>query len=212
MSRLVVHRSDTGAKPDISSWSARLGCPVSAGMPWHWSRAALENRPDLLCHEFRLRSSLGRRLQPWLRPLFVAVVSLFLLELGMSVLDWGRLTWRAGRLQEQMVEAYRAAVPGNAPLLAPMLQARRALGDLRRSRGQWGEDDFVPLATRALPVLSLLPVGSLKSVVLENRQLVVEAGGLTPLAGKLQAAAVQAGLTARLRPDARLVISSGDSE
>lgn len=193
--------------PDGSAWGAVLACRLALDDPWSWSEAV--GGPDLLRFEFRPRPALGRALQPFLRPLVLGLGLLAVLDLALSAADWARLSWRERHLQAELTSAYRAAFPGQTPLLAPVLQAQRALGPLRRAAGEWGDDDFVPLATRALPLLALLPAGSLKALALEEGGLVLEAEGLKALAPRLARAAAQAGLSARLKSDGRLLIAPG---
>lgn len=207
-----LHCAPGVTTPDPESWSKELNCPVTVGAPWSWTQAATVEAPDILCFEFRVRPPLSRSALAMLKPLALGAALLAVLETGMSALDWGRQAWRQRELQSALTEAYRGAFPGDTPLLSPMLQARRAYGDLRRSAGEWADDDFIPLATRSLPVIGLLPTGSLKALALENHTLLLEAEPLKGQEARLATAAAQAGLTTRLRPDGRLAITPGGRE
>ena len=214
-----IHCAADACAPDLDSWQKALGCELTLGAPWHWCAAAPlkahDKYIDLLQFEFRCRSPLMRLWRRWralLPPMSMAAASLLLLHLLVSVADWARLDYSNRQLRGQINDVYQTTFPGNTALLAPVLQAQRVLDQRYRTEGLWAGSDFVPLATRALQILQVLPPGSLKSLIYEDRGLAIEIEHTPELESSLNEAARLSGSRIRRRDDGRLNITTEDLE
>lgn len=142
---LEVRCADDVTAPDIPALQAATGLAVTRGPRYGWW---LTPHPceDLLHAEFEARSA-GAGLRAALR----APIALAAGALGLYlVINIGEVLWQKQQLagiEERMHGLFTTAMP-NTPAIAPALQLRRALDDVRSRHGQLRENDFLSLLDR----------------------------------------------------------------
>lgn len=139
--------------PDVASaWQTALAVPVRPAGEYVWRDQSSQDARNLLSGEFApprtARSGWGS-FKPalWLGLLLLSVYGLF------SFGEWLWLTQQSDRLRQQMAESFRAAYPQAQTVVDPPLQMQRLNDQMRRSRGQLGSADFIPLLAAATEAL-----------------------------------------------------------
>lgn len=142
---LELRCADGTAPPDTAALQTATGLAVTSGPRYGWWLTP-HACDDLLHTEFEARSS-GAGLRSALRaPIAVAAgaLSLYLL------INIGEVLWQKQQLaavEERMHGLFSTALP-NTPAIAPALQLRRALDDVRSRHGQLRDNDFLSLLDR----------------------------------------------------------------
>jgi general secretion pathway protein L len=135
------------AAPDAAAWSERAGVAITVGEATGLRAAAVTSDAiDLLQGEFSPRAKgLARASVPRLAiGLAIAIVAL---QFGLTVLDWARLAREHRALEAERTAIFQATFPEAKTIVDPVLQMRRNLADLQRSRGMAAGNDFLALAT-----------------------------------------------------------------
>jgi general secretion pathway protein L len=76
-------------------------------------------------------------------------IAVVVLQFGFTVADWARLARERGALEAERTALFQATFPEAKTIVDPVLQMRRNLADLQRSRGMAAGNDFLALATAA---------------------------------------------------------------
>lgn len=186
----------------------QTGVDFTAGIPWRWSEAApaaYARAIDLLRGRYgpqpRAPSpGIARMLRP---ALWIAGIALALHVLA-TVGQWGSLRWQAFAADRDLNAVARAAVPEFAEgktADSPALALARRERDLRHRAGLAARDDFVPLLSRAAPVLGTLPRGALRSLAYADGHLLLDLGKLEDKdPARLQSELRRSGLVAIVAP------------
>jgi len=127
---------------DTAAWSEALGIAVTVIK--QEDLYAVPVAYDLLQYEFAIRMVDWRA---WQLPAMLAAALAVTLLTGLNVEAW-LMAREAQQTREQMNAVFRQAFPDVSAILDPMLQAKRALADLRTGAGTANSSDFVPLATK----------------------------------------------------------------
>lgn len=128
--------------PDLEALAELTGQTVVAGPAYAWwgghPRAA-----DLLHGEFEPRGA-GAGWHQRLRPpvLLAAGVAALMLVVSVGEVLWQRQ--QLSHLEDRMRRLFETSVP-NTPAIAPAVQLRRTLGEVRARHGQLRDDDFLTL-------------------------------------------------------------------
>lgn len=143
--RVVV---DAGAEAfDAEAWTAALDLPVTA------ETLAIDPAVptlNLLRGDFAPRGAGATRLRGLAHYRLAAGLAAVALaaHVGASVLDWARLSAERKQLRADMTQTFRQVFP-QAAVVDPVLQMRRQLADLRRTRGLPDAGDFLPMLAAA---------------------------------------------------------------
>lgn len=144
---LRVHAESGAAFPDLVRWSAEAGVPCIAADPWERQRPRRPRAPvELLQGELAPRGALALRL-----PRRAAILAAIILgvQLAFTALDAWQLEREHRALEARREALFREAFPEARVVVDPELQMARNLGELRRTRGIAGGDDFLLQLTRA---------------------------------------------------------------
>lgn len=151
-----------------SLWQTALAVPVRAAGEYVWRDRPSQDARNLLCGEFappRAANAGWGSFRPalWLGLAALAVYCLF------SFGEWIWLDRQGDRLRQQMMESFRAAYPQAQSIVDPPLQMQRLNDQMRRSRGQLGSTDFIPLLAAATEAIG--GQGRLRSLSYEDGRL-----------------------------------------
>lgn len=128
--------------PDLDELASLTGRTVLAGAAYVWW-SGRNAAADLLHDEFEQRGS-GAGWHHRLRaPLTLAAGAAALMLVAML----GEVLWQRqqlGKLEDRMRRLFETSVP-NTPAIAPAVQLRRTLADVRARHGQLRDDDFLTL-------------------------------------------------------------------
>lgn len=128
--------------PDLDELAGLTGLTMLAGPAYAWW-SGRNAAADLLHDEFEQRGS-GAGWHNRLRgPIALAATAAALMLLA----TLGEVIWQRqqlGKLEDRMRRLFETSVP-NTPAIAPALQLRRALAELRARHGQLRDDDFLTL-------------------------------------------------------------------
>jgi general secretion pathway protein L len=148
--RAICVRSEAGEPlPELERWSADSGVMFMKSEPWEWVRLrAPQAEIDLLQGEFAQRSaSLSARRIPRAAAILAGVIAV--LQLAFVAADAWRLERERRSLEARREAIFRTAFPEAKAVVDPVLQMRRNLAELRRTRGLASDDDFLAQLTRA---------------------------------------------------------------
>lgn len=160
---------DRAFDPDAgAAWQTALAVAVRPAGEYVWRERPAEDARNLLSGEFappRAANSGWGSFRPamWLGLGALAVYCLF------SFGEWIWLDRQGEQLRRQMMESFRAAYPQVQTIVDPPLQMQRLNDQLRRTRGQLGSADFMPLLTAATEALGAQ--GRLRSLGYEDGRL-----------------------------------------
>ena len=144
---LRVHTENGAALPDLARWSAETGVPCAASDAWEHHMATRPAAPlNLLQGELAPRGAFTWRFS---RQAVVLVAVIVALQLAFTAADAWRLEREHRALEARREALFREAFPEAKAVVDPELQMARNLGDLRRTRGQAGGDEFLLQLTRA---------------------------------------------------------------
>ena len=144
---LLLHSASGMHLPDLARWSNDTGVACKAGDTWDSLMARKPRAPlELLQGELAPRSALAWRLP---RQAAVLAVAIVLLQLAFTAIDDWRLQREYRALDSRREAIFRDAFPEARVVVDPELQMSRNLGELRRSRGLGGGDEFLLQLTRA---------------------------------------------------------------
>lgn len=190
---VTLYSTVPGAKPDLSSWSDRLGVPVSYGGDWNWTMPAADTGPAL-SHQ-RQRWGMFKGLLPRLRPALWLVVLALLLQGVAIFIDQIRLESEQRELRAQMEQRFRSVFPDAVAVINPALQMSRQLTRFRQLNGITDNSDFLPMLQQLAQATRELPAGLLRTVSWESGRMTVEFVGLDESDGLIvQSRLTQAGL------------------
>jgi general secretion pathway protein L len=137
------------AAPNAAEWSESAGVAIAVGEAAGLRAAAVTaDAIDLLQGEFAPRAQ-GLTLSRVPRLAVGLAIAILVLQLGLTVLDWGRLARESSALEAEREAIFRATFPEAKTIVDPVLQMQRNLADLQRSRGMAAGNDFLALATAA---------------------------------------------------------------
>ena len=152
---------------ELSTRQADDACPVLLAQGFDEQRAI-----NLLQGEFSRKEQLGKLLRPW-RPALVLLAVWLVLQVGMLVTEYVRLSGQDNELREQIAAVYRQAfpdsrlVPGQEKLLM-----ERGLEKLRG--GGSGQAGMLTLLAQAGAVFKDTPGLQLRTLRYKNNQLDVD--------------------------------------
>ena len=159
----------------LEAWSASLAMPMQMA-PGQTGRAPA----NLLQGEFAPPRSGREWLRRW-RPFARAVLAALALALLVSLMEWGRLSWRVEQVREEQTALFRSAFPDIGVIVSPALQMQRAVDAGRASQGLVAASDFLSL----LADLAAAP-GEAQLERLQYEERVLRATLLLPDAQSLQ--------------------------
>ena len=137
------------AAPDAPAWSEAAGVAITVGETTGLRAATVTaDAIDLLQAEFAPRTR-GLALSRIPRLAIALAAAIVVLQFGLTLADWSRLRHEHGVLQADLASVFQASFPEARTIVDPVLQMRRNLADLQRSRGQAAGNDFLALATAA---------------------------------------------------------------
>jgi len=139
--------ADAGA-----AWQTALAVPVRPAGEYVWRERPAQDARNLLSGEFappRAANSGWGSFKPALWLGLGALVVYCLFSFG----EWIWLDRQGEQLRRQMMESFRAAYPQAQTIVDPPLQMQRLNDQLRRTRGQLGSADFMPLLAAATEAL-----------------------------------------------------------
>lgn len=142
---LELRCADAMPAPDTARLHTVTGLTVTSGPHYCWW-LTLHACDDLLHTEFEARSSSANLRSALRAPIAVAVGALGLYLL----VNVGEVLWQKQQLaavEERMHGLFSTTLP-NTPAIAPALQLRRALDDMRSRHGQLRDNDFLKLLDR----------------------------------------------------------------
>lgn len=144
---LRMHAENAAPLPDLARWSAETSVPCDAAGAWEQHMATRPAAPlNLLQGDLAPRGALTWRLS---RQAVVLVAAIVILQLAFTAADAWRLQREHHALEARREALFREAFPEAKVVVDPELQMARNLGDLRRTRGQAGGDEFLLQLTRA---------------------------------------------------------------
>jgi general secretion pathway protein L len=164
---------ETQIDVDAAAWSRILDCPVIM--------QTLQPDPHPPSINLLQGTYAPRRRRGWLGNLVdkqhagkyriaagLAFAALTVHVLG-TVADWTRLSWENRKLRDEMSQVFKDTFPQTQVIVDPVLQMRRQLADLRRTRGYTETGDF-------LHALSMAggQVGGVTGLRYENGRLILE--------------------------------------
>ncbi len=166
--RLVLRYQSGAGGLDAGVLAERLALPVVEGAPYCWW-SCRKTAADLLHGELRpahRRAGWYRRLRRPLALAGTAMVVFFLASLG-EVL-WQKQQLAA--LEQRMQRLFESAVP-NTPAVAPALQLRRHLDEMRSKHGLLRQDDALTLLAAFADSAGSGAKGALSAIDYEAGQL-----------------------------------------
>jgi len=133
--RLVVYAAEGAQTPldDVALEIDRQPLPHSV-LPWLASHYDEHLALNLLQGAYSRRERLGQYWRPW-RMAVSMVAVLLLLQVGVTVADYQRLSRERAALQEQIETIYRQAFPEARKVVNPKVQMENALKALRGGAG-----------------------------------------------------------------------------
>ena len=144
---LHVHAENAAPLPDLARWGAETSVPCDAAEAWEQHMAATPAAPlNLLQGDLAPRGAFTWRLS---RQAVVLAAAIVVLQLAFTAADAWRLQREHRALEARREALFREAFPEAKVVVDPELQMARNLGDLRRTRGQAGGDEFLLQLTRA---------------------------------------------------------------
>ena len=144
---LHVHAENGASLPDLARWSGESGVPCQAADPWERYMLLTPARPlNLMQGELAPRGSFSWRVS---RQAVVLVAAIAVVQLAFTGADAWRLEREHRALEARREALFREAFPEAKVVVDPELQMARNLGDLRRTRGQAGGDEFLLQLSRA---------------------------------------------------------------
>lgn len=162
----------------LAQASAQTGVAFSAGVPWRWPEAttqAFMSAVDLRTTGAAagMASSRSTALQLF-RPALVITALALAIHVMATLGQWLGVKWQTQAVQRELAAVAERAAPG-APAGTPPLQAiARRDAEIRHRAGLAARDDFLPLLARAAPALSMLPVGSGRSLHYADGHVVLD--------------------------------------
>lgn len=125
---------------------------------------------DLLQGDYSRREQIGRLWRPW-RPAAAMAGILLLVQGGMAVAEYARLSGEAERLTRQVEATYRDAFPDARNVVDPKVQMERRLQALRGGGGAGG---FGGLLATAGPVLANVEGAGVSALRYKDQGLQIE--------------------------------------
>ncbi|HTS22395.1 MAG TPA: type II secretion system protein GspL [Casimicrobiaceae bacterium] len=207
--RTVRVDADGAGPAFLAAAGQATGIAFAAGTPWRWAEAspsAYARAIDLLSGRFGPEPRLSSRATARMfRPaLWIAAIALSL-HIAATLGQWAWLRWQSFAMDRELTALARAAVPGfgqgGAADAAPALALAHRERDLKHRAGLTARDDFLPLLSRAAPVLASLPRGALRSLSYADSHLLLDLGQLDAKEpSRLQSELRQLGLVAIVAP------------
>jgi general secretion pathway protein L len=147
---LRVHTEADAPLPDLERWSADAGVKLVPGSRWEMlSRGAPgPGTIELLTADLapRARALAALRVP---RAAVLLAASIALVQVALDAAQAWQLDRERSRLRANAETIFRSAFPEAKAVVDPVLQMRRNLAELRRSRGLAGGDEFLVRLTRA---------------------------------------------------------------
>jgi general secretion pathway protein L len=143
-----VHTESDAALPDLERWSADAGVKLFPGARWE---ALARGEPgegtmELLTADVAPRGLAALRVP---RAAVALAASIALVQVVLDATQAWQLERERSRLRSNAEAIFRSAFPEAKAVVDPVLQMRRNLAELRRSRGLAAGDDFLVRLTRA---------------------------------------------------------------
>lgn len=143
---LHVHGENGASLPDLARWSTESGMPCQAADAWEHHMALSPARPlNLMQGELAPRGAFTWRVS---RQAVVLAAAIVVAQLAFTAADAWRLEREHRALEARREAVFREAFPEAKVVVDPELQMARNLGDLRRTRGHAGGDEFLLQLTR----------------------------------------------------------------
>jgi general secretion pathway protein L len=101
---------------------------------------------NLLQGDYSRKQQLEKLLRPW-RPTIILLGLWLLMQVGMFVVEYSRLSTNNAELKAQIEAVYRDAFPQSRNIVNPKVQMQRGLEKLRSGGGQ--NDGLLPLLAQA---------------------------------------------------------------
>ena len=193
---LELRCADDIAPPDTASLQTATGLTITPGPRYSWWLAPITCN-DLLHTEFEARSASANLRSALRAPIAVAAGALGLYLL----VNIGEVLWQKqqlARVEERMHGLFITALP-NTPAIAPPLQLRRALDEVRSRHGQLRDTDFLSLLDRTTSTGGATLRHAITRLDYDNRSLEVTVADNTADALPLLAARLD-GLGLATRP------------
>lgn len=173
-SSVRVHTQGAAPAPDPAGWTNETGMSFEAGSAWEeLARGEPRSSVEVLSGEFAPRRRTAVRLPRAAMGLAVAIA---VLQLAFVALDAARLGHERRRLEGEREALFRDAFPEARVVVDPVLQMRRNLAELRRTRGLAVEDDFLGQLSAA----AREPGGPARSIGYASGKLTVTRGAPNP--------------------------------
>lgn len=139
---------DALSLPDIEKRPPETGLDTLAFLTRHLDEGSAIN---LLQGKYSRREQLSRMLRPWL-PAAALLGALVLVNAGMTVTDYFRLSRASAELEQEIEQIYRETFPEAQRIVNPRVQMERRLQSLR-SGGAGESHGFLELLGETAPLL-----------------------------------------------------------
>lgn len=166
--KVRVHDAEGAPVPDLAAWSEETGLAFERGTRWEILAAGQPAAAsiNLMQGEFAPRAAGAGWRVP--RAALWLAGAMALLQLAFTAIDAWRLQREAAVLEARREAIFRAAFPDAKVVVDAELQMARNLAQLRRERGQAGDDDFLVQMTQAARAAP----GAVRSVEFADGRLV----------------------------------------
>jgi general secretion pathway protein L len=162
-----------GSEVQAPNWDIKVPV-IFEKQSFDWRKADIPaEAPNLLWGKFAAPPRISEYL-PWLRPVLMAALLLFGVEVVISNLEWAVLAHEKSRLVNGMTETFRETFGADATIVDAPLQMRRNIARLRHAAGVSDDADFSPLLEKFSGASVSVPGSTLRTLRYGDGKLDIE--------------------------------------
>ena len=155
-----------------NDWEAHLNLSLVRPVQQEWFLSPIKPSFNLLQGEFQPSGGISRRLTPF-KPLLITLGALFTLQLSMTLLDYALKISENRKLDQAILNQFKAAFPNANSVVNAPLQMQRNLDELRHHTGQSGNTDFISLLSDVTNSIGAVSVERLSGMEYQNNKLIL---------------------------------------